>query len=727
MTRVCSPGTVLKSPSQAIIFLITILLFISATCTYKAPNTMEAKTTEQRDHQCAAKRVKSITPEPPKKDGHTWSELREQPCPSGDKAYTGKYFMCDGKRIAMNKRDPDGRRIRPKYSNEYTIDRELWKDIKRPKCISKDAKWPPQSPDDVLMLMEDKPRGKLTIGNCAGKYCWGLKSQNARFPYCNSTLQEPCRHTLKEWSTGCADWESRFEIRHAGDDFGYGIYARQDIEEDTIIGPYVGEILPEKKSGDRSRAYFMGFNTGVCHGKTELFQGLIDAEKTGNWTRFINHSCNPNTYFTVSRVGKSRTCVVATLRDIKAGEEVTADYGDAYFLYMKNLACRCGAEKCRFPTRKHAQQLRKQRQQSVGKPPGPAVRKQPGQSVRKQPVNVVQEEPEEFVEEMSGDIFMSESEGQSEGTPRAPSPHHSPQDTDISVKKFMDGLGDRLNRAYMYSRPLEGRSTKELYGVRLLAEAHIQEYNRDPRSYDSSKLQMFQAQLEQIDRAHGTKSWCNLHPARQEMFRFFLQDIQYTAQGPTFTVAATEAKIRRRVKLFLQENWPDQGASAVYAKFLKTECKYFIVMMDKLASLLEEQGQVASGQIDFWAEFVKDVQMLAGVTDLGDEQLQEPWNLADSELLVEEDAARRMARLSQQQQQPKQQPELLSRAAPDLSPVPTRQHYPPTGKKTMGAPRPANSKRKRDNADEGGGESKKRKREDGAGRPIKKMKRRTNP
>jgi len=34
------------------------------------------------------------------------------------------------------------------------------------------------------------------------------------------------------------------------------VYEREleDIEEDTIIGPYVGEIIPEKKSGDRSRA-----------------------------------------------------------------------------------------------------------------------------------------------------------------------------------------------------------------------------------------------------------------------------------------------------------------------------------------------------------------------------------------------------------------------------------------------------------------------------------------
>jgi len=74
---------------------------------------------------------------------------------------------------------------------------------------------------------------------------------------------------------------------------------------------------------------------------------IIGPREAGVEPVSINHSCDLDTYFTNSRVGKSRICVTATLRDIKAGEEITADYGDAYFLYMKKL-------ECRFPTPKHA-------------------------------------------------------------------------------------------------------------------------------------------------------------------------------------------------------------------------------------------------------------------------------------------------------------------------------------------------------------------------------------
>ena len=52
--------------------------------------------------------------------------------------------------------------------------------------------------------------------------------------------------------------------------------------------------------------------------------------------RFVNHSCEANT-----RVGDF--CDVA-IKDIKAGEEVTSDYGDNYRV---PFVCRCGSKNCR--------------------------------------------------------------------------------------------------------------------------------------------------------------------------------------------------------------------------------------------------------------------------------------------------------------------------------------------------------------------------------------------
>jgi SET domain-containing protein len=76
---------------------------------------------------------------------------------------------------------------------------------------------------------------------------------------------------------------------------------------------------------------------------------VIDANYGGNESMYINHSCDPNceTFIPRGRIW------IESMRDIKAGEELTYDYmydmdksytdDDLFRLY----ACRCGAEKCR--------------------------------------------------------------------------------------------------------------------------------------------------------------------------------------------------------------------------------------------------------------------------------------------------------------------------------------------------------------------------------------------
>jgi SET domain-containing protein len=73
----------------------------------------------------------------------------------------------------------------------------------------------------------------------------------------------------------------------------------------------------------------------------ELDRVAIDASRTRHGFRYINHSCEPNTYM-------RRTATRAefyALRDIRAGEELTVDYEDSH--HEGRLRCRCGAARCR--------------------------------------------------------------------------------------------------------------------------------------------------------------------------------------------------------------------------------------------------------------------------------------------------------------------------------------------------------------------------------------------
>ncbi len=69
----------------------------------------------------------------------------------------------------------------------------------------------------------------------------------------------------------------------------------------------------------------------------------ISAKRYGNWTRFINHSCEAGTRFSVVRVGDRWRSVVRATRDVEVFEEVTVDYGEGYW---RGKRCECGSEGC---------------------------------------------------------------------------------------------------------------------------------------------------------------------------------------------------------------------------------------------------------------------------------------------------------------------------------------------------------------------------------------------
>lgn len=67
----------------------------------------------------------------------------------------------------------------------------------------------------------------------------------------------------------------------------------------------------------------------------------LNASAEPNDLRFINHSCEPNTFM---RVLKNRV-EFYSLRRIRKGEELSCDYGETH--HEGTLPCRCGARNCR--------------------------------------------------------------------------------------------------------------------------------------------------------------------------------------------------------------------------------------------------------------------------------------------------------------------------------------------------------------------------------------------
>lgn len=76
----------------------------------------------------------------------------------------------------------------------------------------------------------------------------------------------------------------------------------------------------------------------------QIWQG-----REGNYTRFVNHSCRPNSQFE-RFVWEGVQRIVLVSRGVDAGQEITVDYSDAYWKNLDKI-CLCGEACCRFRER----------------------------------------------------------------------------------------------------------------------------------------------------------------------------------------------------------------------------------------------------------------------------------------------------------------------------------------------------------------------------------------
>ncbi|KAJ3320550.1 hypothetical protein HDV06_005173 [Boothiomyces sp. JEL0866] len=105
---------------------------------------------------------------------------------------------------------------------------------------------------------------------------------------------------------------------------GFGLFARQDILKDQVVGIYAGELNAFSSDTDYEWEY-----------PTKIIDDIkvtlgINGLNYGNYLRFVNHNENANTKAEyVPNDGLWNVVYIAT-RDILKDEEITTNYGDAY-------------------------------------------------------------------------------------------------------------------------------------------------------------------------------------------------------------------------------------------------------------------------------------------------------------------------------------------------------------------------------------------------------------
>ncbi len=131
---------------------------------------------------------------------------------------------------------------------------------------------------------------------------------------------------------------------------GRGVVARVPIAAGERICEYVGERIgwPEalRRHPHDPEQPFHTFYFSVDD------DTVIDGNVGGDFSRFMNHSCEPNCEAElIEGEGGTRIFILA-LRDIAEGEELVYNYGlsldERYTPTLKKqFACHCGSAKCR--------------------------------------------------------------------------------------------------------------------------------------------------------------------------------------------------------------------------------------------------------------------------------------------------------------------------------------------------------------------------------------------
>lgn len=225
--------------------------------------------------------------------------------------------------------------------NSYVFNPEHFAQFAYPVTWPAGRQWPPQSIEHLC----GAPGAEA--GPCVGGP-----------GYSHLCEDSSCNHKLGDWERATKDWTKHFELRETPDR-GIGVFTKCAFEKGDVIGWYTGELVVR---GGRRSAYNLAMTLGrtprskaehtlnvrpnLCkcvNGDNLEEEVTIDARDFGNWTRFINHSCDAYTDFAAYRVGPIRITAVEARKDIPTNVELTISYGSDYF---QGRTCLCGAANC---------------------------------------------------------------------------------------------------------------------------------------------------------------------------------------------------------------------------------------------------------------------------------------------------------------------------------------------------------------------------------------------
>ena len=128
------------------------------------------------------------------------------------------------------------------------------------------------------------------------------------------------------------------------DQKGYGLFANEQLQADTYVVEYVGEIITLDELLRRRKEISTTKHLYAMEIKKNTY---IDSTDIGSVSRFINHSCEPNCTAEVWVVANRYRVAITTTKIINKGEELSFDYAWEVVDGRPLTKCLCGTSSCR--------------------------------------------------------------------------------------------------------------------------------------------------------------------------------------------------------------------------------------------------------------------------------------------------------------------------------------------------------------------------------------------
>lgn len=126
-------------------------------------------------------------------------------------------------------------------------------------------------------------------------------------------------------------YEAPWYMKFISDAVGHGIFAAADIKSGDYVGDYIGILYDSETRKSKELDPSFTWKISAPANLQDQYLFFVDGKNACNFTRFINHSFEPNVSPIIVYALDGWHLIYVACKDIKKDEQILANYGQGYW------------------------------------------------------------------------------------------------------------------------------------------------------------------------------------------------------------------------------------------------------------------------------------------------------------------------------------------------------------------------------------------------------------